>query len=71
MIVKCRLQLTNTTDVEPIPQDLLKKYLIYSKEKTKPKLNQMDQDKMAKLYAELRRESMVGRTLLLFNAILS
>ena len=45
--------------MEPIPQDLLKKYLIYSKEKTKPKLNQMDQDKMAKLYAELRRESMV------------
>lgn len=51
-------EMRNTTGVEPIPQDLLKKYLIYSKEKAHPKLNQMDQDKMAKLYSELRRESM-------------
>ena len=50
--------LKNSSGVDPIPQDLLKKYLIYSKEKSHPKLNQMDQDKMAKLYSELRRESM-------------
>ena len=45
--------------IEPIPQDLLKKYIIYAKEKVHPKLNKMDQDKVAKMYAELRRESMV------------
>ncbi len=45
--------------VEPIPQELLKKYIIYSKEKVRPKLHQMDQDKVAKLYADLRKESMV------------
>ena len=50
----------NTQSVEAIPQELLKKYLIYSKEKAHPKLNQMDQDKVAKLYSELRRESMVS-----------
>jgi len=44
---------------EPIPQDLLRKYIIYSKEKVRPKLHQMDQDKVAKLYADLRKESMV------------
>lgn len=46
-------------DVEPIPQDLLRKYVVYSKEKIHPKLHQMDQDKVAKLYADLRKESMV------------
>ena len=46
-------------DVEPIPQELLRKYIVYSKEKIHPKLHQMDQDKVAKLYADLRKESMV------------
>lgn len=44
--------------VEKIPQDLLRKYIIYAREKVHPKLHQMDQDKVAKLYSELRRESM-------------
>lgn len=48
----------NVSGIEPIPQDLLKKYIIYSKEKAHPKLHQMDQDKVAKMYSELRRESM-------------
>lgn len=46
-------------DVDSIPQDLLRKYVVYSKEKVHPKLHQMDQDKVAKLYADLRKESMV------------
>ncbi|XP_076362368.1 DNA replication licensing factor Mcm2 [Tachypleus tridentatus] len=44
--------------VEKIPQELLRKYIIYSREKVHPKLHQMDQDKIAKMYSELRRESM-------------
>ncbi|XP_029633599.1 DNA replication licensing factor mcm2 [Octopus sinensis] len=48
----------NVSGIEPIPQELLRKYVIYAKEKTSPKLHQMDQDKVAKMYAELRRESM-------------
>ncbi|XP_035227387.1 DNA replication licensing factor MCM2-like isoform X2 [Stegodyphus dumicola] len=44
--------------IEKIPQDLLRKYIIYSREKVHPKLHQMDQDKVARLYSELRRESM-------------
>ena len=47
------------SSVEPLPQELLKKYIIYAKEKVHPKLHQMDQDKIAKMYADLRRESMV------------
>merc|ERR1712088_1146656 len=40
------------------PQDLLKKYILYARERVHPKLNQMDQDKVAKMYSDLRRESM-------------
>lgn len=43
---------------EKIPQDLLQKYILYAREKVHPKLHQMDQDKVARMYSELRRESM-------------
>merc|ERR1739838_1198767 len=49
---------TNLAGVEKIPQDLLRKYILYAREKTHPKLHDMDQDKVAKMYADLRRESM-------------
>merc|ERR1719233_1234856 len=44
--------------VEKIPQELLRKYILYAREKIHPKLHQMDQEKVAKMYADLRRESM-------------
>ena len=51
------------SDLEKIPQEMLKKYIIYAKEKGHPKLHQMDQDKVAKMYSDLRRESMVSNVL--------
>ncbi|RKP33639.1 MCM2/3/5 family-domain-containing protein [Dimargaris cristalligena] len=45
-------------DTDVIPQDVLRKYIMFAKDKVSPKLYQMDQDKIAQLYAELRRESM-------------
>ena len=44
--------------VEPISQDLLKKYLLYAKTRIRPELSQLDVDKISKLYADLRKESM-------------
>ena len=44
---------------EAIPQDLIKKYIIYAKDKVKPNLQNMDQDKVSKMFASLRRESMI------------
>ena len=41
-----------------IPQDMLRKYIMYAKEHIRPKLHQLDQDKLARLYADLRRESL-------------
>ena len=49
---------TNHAGIEKIPQDLLRKYIMYARERVKPKLHQMDQEKVAKMYSELRRESM-------------
>ena len=49
---------TNLSGMEKIPQDLLKKYILYAREKIRPKLHDLDQDKVAKMYSELRKESM-------------
>ncbi|KAL7060565.1 hypothetical protein AAHC03_09487 [Spirometra sp. Aus1] len=48
----------SAAECQPLSQELLKKYILYAKERIHPKLNQMDQDKVAKAYADLRRESM-------------
>lgn len=45
---------------EVIPQDLLKKYLIYAKRFIHPKLSEIDKEKIASFYAEIRRESSVA-----------
>jgi len=41
-----------------IPQELLRKYILYAREKIRPKLYQMDQDKVARVFADMRRESL-------------
>ncbi|MCJ1263917.1 MCM DNA helicase complex subunit [Lobaria immixta] len=41
-----------------IPQELLRKYILYAREKCRPKLYQVDQDKVARLFADMRRESL-------------
>lgn len=45
------------TDIEPIPQDLLRKYIIYARERIHPKFAKVDSEKISRLYTELRRES--------------
>ncbi|KAJ0355027.1 hypothetical protein COL922a_014709, partial [Colletotrichum nupharicola] len=41
-----------------IPQELLRKYILYAREHCHPKLYQIDQDKVARLFADMRRESL-------------
>ena len=41
-----------------IPQELLRKYIMYAREHVRPKLYQIDQDKVARLFADMRRESL-------------
>ena len=45
--------------VTPLSQDMLRKYIVYSKS-CKPKLQHMDQEKISRLYSELRKESTRG-----------
>ncbi|EEQ41519.1 hypothetical protein CLUG_05647 [Clavispora lusitaniae ATCC 42720] len=45
------------SEISPIPQDVLAKYISYARTKISPKLHQMDMDKVARVYADLRRES--------------
>ncbi|GAA5930534.1 hypothetical protein JCM1841_003160 [Sporobolomyces salmonicolor] len=44
-------------DDDLIPQDLLRKYIQYARDRVKPQLHMMDQEKIARLYAELRSAS--------------
>lgn len=39
---------------------MLRKYIMYARDRIQPKIHQMDQDKIARLYADLRRESLAG-----------
>lgn len=42
-----------------IPQDLLKKYIMYAKRIVHPKLSEIDREKVTQFYADIRRESNV------------
>lgn len=53
-------QFDEKTGVELVDQDLLRKYITYAKANIKPTLKNLPQDKVAKMYSELRRESMVS-----------
>lgn len=48
-----------TTGVDPLSREMLKKYVTYAKDKINKRLNDMDQDKRARIFAYLRRKSMV------------
>ncbi|PPQ79936.1 hypothetical protein CVT25_003008, partial [Psilocybe cyanescens] len=52
------MEVGTSLDADIIPQDVLRKYIMYAKEKIRPKLFDLDQDKLARLFADLRRESM-------------
>jgi DNA replication licensing factor MCM2 len=46
--------------VELIPQDMLRKYLMFAKSTVSPKLANMDKEKISSLYIDLRKESMAS-----------
>ena len=76
-------QQTTINNAEPtrtnaISQELLRKYILFAREHCRPKLYQIDQDKIAKLFADMRRESLatgafpitVGTHLVLHNVLI-
>ncbi|RPD63724.1 MCM-domain-containing protein [Lentinus tigrinus ALCF2SS1-6] len=55
---KDEMDVGTTLDADIIPQELLRKYIMYAKEKVRPKLYDLDQEKISRLFADLRRESL-------------
>lgn len=47
----------NSKPKEGIPQEILKKYIIYARKYIKPKLTAINNDKITKFYTSLRQES--------------
>ncbi|EPS43309.1 hypothetical protein H072_2725 [Dactylellina haptotyla CBS 200.50] len=41
-----------------IPQDILRKYILYAKQECKPKIHHIDEEKLARLFSDMRRESL-------------
>ncbi|KIJ18918.1 hypothetical protein PAXINDRAFT_109366 [Paxillus involutus ATCC 200175] len=54
---KEEMDVGTTLDADLIPQDVLRKYIMYAREKVRPQLYDMDQEKISRLFADLRRES--------------
>ncbi|TFY52185.1 hypothetical protein EVJ58_g10154 [Rhodofomes roseus] len=57
-VEKDEIEVGTTLDADVIPQDLLRKYIMYAREKIRPKLYDLDQEKLARLFSDLRRESL-------------
>lgn len=61
----------NETEIEDelqIPQEMLRKYIVYARERVNPKLMDIDQDKIANIYAQLRQESLVRMLFTYFHS---
>lgn len=54
-----------STDDFTIKQEILRKYIVYARQNVHPKLQNMDKDKVANIYSQLRQESLVCVTNLL------
>ncbi|KAJ3553567.1 hypothetical protein NM688_g3539 [Phlebia brevispora] len=54
---KDEMDVGTTLDADLIPQDTLRKYIMYAREKMRPKLYDLDQEKLARLFSDLRRDS--------------
>lgn len=57
----------NSRPKDGIPQDLLKKYIIYARKFIKPKLTAINNDKITKFYTSLRQESNISGFLFFIN----
>ncbi|GBE81345.1 DNA replication licensing factor mcm2 [Sparassis crispa] len=55
---KEEMNVGTTLDADIISQDVLRKYIMYARERVRPKLYDLDQEKLSRLFADLRRESL-------------
>ena len=43
----------------PIPQDLLRKYILFARSHCHPKIHHIDEEKLARLFSDMRKESII------------
>jgi DNA replication licensing factor MCM2 len=55
MLDESKIKKTDMTNT--LPQELLKKYIIYAKKFCHPRLNDIDKEKVTNFYAKIRKES--------------
>eukprot|EP00929_Paragymnodinium_shiwhaense_P119949 TRINITY_DN9185_c0_g1_i1.p1 TRINITY_DN9185_c0_g1~~TRINITY_DN9185_c0_g1_i1.p1 ORF type:complete len:885 (+),score=284.07 TRINITY_DN9185_c0_g1_i1:74-2728(+) len=46
-----------TTNVEPLPQDVLQRYIVYARQRVFPKVMDLDKEKLANFYKDIRAEA--------------
>lgn len=54
--VKPKLQ-QQASHIEPIPQDILQRYIIYARQRVFPKIMDLDREKLANFYKDIRAEA--------------
>jgi DNA replication licensing factor MCM2 len=52
-----RKQQRDLAGADPIDQDLLQKYIVYARKHVKPEVTDIDKDKLARFYQEIRQEA--------------
>ena len=52
--------LKESSDIEPISQDMLRKYIIYARRYTHPKLSEINEELVKQFYAKIRKESQIA-----------
>lgn len=51
-------RVATTWDADIIPQDMLRKYITYARDRITPRLDALDEERLSRLYVDLRRESL-------------
>lgn len=52
------MEVQTSLDADIIPQEMLRKYIMYARERVHPKLHNLDTEKLSYLFSDLRRESL-------------
>ena len=52
------VRVATSWDADILPQDLLRKYITYARDRVRPRLDALDEERLSRLYVDLRRESL-------------
>jgi len=59
LLSEAKIQAMSISEQDQIPQDMLRKLIIYARKYVHPRLSEIDKEKVTQFYADIRRESSV------------